>query len=182
MTALLYQVRMLGGDETRSNRMEKMLTGLIERTRRLMFELRPATLRRNGIEPAVAELVRDGPWQSATVDIDVPRQSETVEALSYRTIRELVVNARKHSRADTLSVSGRAHDGVLEFTVADDGVGFDVDQARDPVQMHGHLGLETMVERIRLAGGRVEISSSPGHGAETVFTVPAAPRQAPVQS
>ena len=178
MTALLYQVRMLGGDEARSGQMEEMLTGLIERTRRLMFELRPATLQRDGIEAAVTELVRDGPWSTATVDVELPRQSETVEALSYRTIRELVVNARKHSNADTLAVTGRARDGVLEFTVSDDGVGFDVEQARDPVQMHGHLGLDTMIERIRLAGGKVEISSSPGHGAQTVFTMPAAPRTA----
>jgi PAS domain S-box-containing protein len=182
MTALLYQVRMLGGDEARSSQMEEMLAGLIERTRRLMFELRPATLERDGIKPAIGELVRDGPWSSATVDIDVPRQSETVEALSYRTIRELVVNARKHSQADTLTVTGRAHDGVLEFSVVDDGVGFDVGQARDPVQMRGHLGLDTMIERIRLAGGKVDISSSPGQGARTVFTMPAAPREDPAPS
>ena len=108
----------------------------------------------------------------------MPRQSETVEALSYRTIRELVVNARKHSQAQTLTVTGRAHDGRLEFIVSDDGVGFDVERARDPMQMHGHLGLDTMIERMRLARGKVDISSSPGHGVRTVFTMPAAPREA----
>ena len=109
-----------------------------------------------GWRPAIAELAEDGPWQRAQVDIDLPRQSDTAEALVYRTVRELIVNARKHSRATELRVQGRAEGGELVFDVEDDGVGFDVERARDRDRMRMHLGLDTSAERVRIAGGRLD--------------------------
>ena len=42
MTAMLMQIRRLGGDDPRLAELETMLAGALDRTRRLMFELRPA--------------------------------------------------------------------------------------------------------------------------------------------
>jgi signal transduction histidine kinase len=97
-----------------------------------------------------------------------------VEVLCYRSLRELIVNARKHSQARTLRVSGHEFDGQLAFTVADDGVGFDTAQAMDCSDFH--VGLATVVERLRLAGGDIEILSSTGAGTEIRMTLPAEPR------
>jgi signal transduction histidine kinase len=71
-------------------------------------------------------------------------------------------------------VTGRESGGQLAFTVADDGVGFDTAQAMDGSDFH--VGLATMVERLRLAGGEVEIVSSTGAGTEIRMTLPAEPR------
>jgi signal transduction histidine kinase len=152
----------------------EMLEGAIDRTRRLMFEIRPAALEREGLAPMISRVARDGPWLSAQVDIAIERQSHTVEALCYRSLRELIVNARKHSQATTLRVTGHESDGQLAFTVADDGVGFDTAQAMDGIDLH--VGLATVVERLRLAGGDVEIVSSNGSGTEVRMTLPAEPR------
>jgi malonate decarboxylase alpha subunit len=54
------------------------------------------------------------------------------------------------------------------------GVGFDTAQAMDGSDFH--VGLATMVERLRLAGGEVEIVSSTGAGTEIRMTLPAEPR------
>jgi PAS domain S-box-containing protein len=149
----------------------EMLEGAIDRTRRLMFEIRPAALEREGLAAMISRVARDGPWLSAHVDIPIERQSQTVEALCYRSLRELIVNARKHSQATTLRVSGHESGGRLAFTVADDGVGFDSAQAMDDSDFH--VGLATVVERLRLAGGEVEIVSSNGTGTEIRMTLPA---------
>jgi PAS domain S-box-containing protein len=152
----------------------EMLEGAIDRTRRLMFEIRPAALEREGLAAMISRVARDGPWLSARVDIAIERQSQTVEALCYRSLRELIVNARKHSQARTLRVTGHDSGGQLAFSVADDGVGFDTDRPMDGSDFH--VGLATVVERLRLAGGDVEIVSSNGAGTEIRMTLPAEPR------
>jgi len=154
-----------------------MLAGALDRTRRLMFELRPQVLQREGLAAAIEELAAEGPWSSHTVEIEVPRQSDTAEALVYRTIRELIINARKHSQASELRVSGAVDDGELVFDVRDDGVGFDLDRALDRDLMRLHLGLDTCAERVRVAGGELEMQSEPGQGARFRLRLPVAPAE-----
>src|SRR6476646_2446642 len=174
MTAMLMQVRRLGGDDPRVAEPEAMLAGALDRTRRLMFELRPQVLQREGLAAAIEELAAEGPWSSHTVEIEVPRQSDTTEALVYRTIRELIINARKHSQASELGVSGTVQDGELVFDVWDDGVGFDLDRALDRDLMRMHLGLDTSAERVRVAGGDLRMQSEPGQGARFQLRLPVA--------
>jgi two-component system NarL family sensor kinase len=157
-------------------RFEQLLTEALDRTRRLMFELRPHVLQRSGLGAAIDELAVEGPWTEAEVAIDVARQTDTLEAVAYRALRELIINARKHSRASRLSVRGWQENGVLRFVVEDDGVGFDVARALDRDRMRMHIGLDATGERLNLAGGSLEIESSPGSGARFELSLPAQPR------
>ena len=174
MIAVLLQLQRVQPEQPTLVSAAEMLEGAIDRTRRLMFEIRPAALEREGLAAMISRVAREGPWQSAQVDIAIGRQSGTVEALCYRSLRELIVNARKHSQATALRVTGHDSDGQLAFTVADDGVGFDTARAMDGSDFH--VGLATVVERLRLAGGDVEILSSTGAGTEIRMTLPAEPR------
>jgi signal transduction histidine kinase len=53
--------------------------------------------------------------------------------------------------------------------VADDGVGFRVDEAVERARRRLSFGLSTIIELVRLAGGQVDVTSSPGVG--TVVTI-----------
>jgi PAS domain S-box-containing protein len=174
MIAVLLQLQRVQPELPTLVSAAEMLEGAIDRTRRLMFEIRPAALEREGLAAMISRVAREGPWLSAHVDIAIGRQSGTVEALCYRSLRELIVNARKHSQARTLRVTGHECDGQLAFTVADDGVGFDAARAMDGSDFH--VGLATVVERLRLAGGNVEIVTGTGAGTEIRMTLPAEPR------
>jgi signal transduction histidine kinase len=55
----------------------------------------------------------------------------------------------------------------LRLEVGDDGAGFD---AADPSRREG-LGLSSLRERARLAGGELEVTSSKGKGTRLVFSV-----------
>jgi PAS domain S-box-containing protein len=176
MTALLMHVRMMMRSDPGLERFEQLLTEALDRTRRLMFELRPHVLQRSGLGAAIDELAVEGPWTEAEVAIDVARQTDTLEAVAYRALRELIVNARKHSKASRLSVRGWQADGLLRFVVEDDGVGFDVARALDRDHMRMHVGLDATGERLNLAGGSFEIESSPGAGARFELSLPAQPR------
>jgi signal transduction histidine kinase len=152
-----------------------LLASTLDRTRRLMFEIRPPLLESHGLGHAVGELLdqtrRDMGIQAA-VTVDVARLSPSAESLVYRTVQELVSNARKHARATRLDVSLAAAGGRLEGVVSDDGSGFDITRARDRSVMRLHLGLEAVAERLRLAGGDFSIESRPGEGTIARFGLP----------
>jgi PAS domain S-box-containing protein len=152
-----------------------LLASTLDRTRRLMFEIRPPLLESHGLGHAVGELLdqtrRDMGIQVA-VTIDLGRLSPSSESLVYRTVQELVSNARKHARATRLEVSLTAAHGRLEGIVRDDGSGFDTTRARDRSLMRLHLGLEAVAERLRLAGGDFSIESVPGNGTIARFGLP----------
>jgi PAS domain S-box-containing protein len=146
-----------------------------ERTRRLTFELRPAVLHEQGMAPAISAMVHQAAEElGATAAVNVPKRrfDWSVEELVYRTVQEAVANVRKHSEASNILVTVVPRRDRLTAVVADDGKGF------DPVETTGrpdrllHIGLETLVERVRMAGGTVDVDSAPGAGTRVSFDVP----------
>ena len=177
MTAMLMQIRRLGGDDPRVAELETMLAGALDRTRRLMFELRPQVLQREGLAAAIEELAAEGPWSSHTVEIEVPRQSDT-----HGSARLPHDPRADHQRSQALAGIGaagvrRGAGGELVFDVRDDGVGFDLDRALDRDLMRLHLGLDTSAERVRVAGGELRMQSEPGQGARFQLRLPVAPAE-----
>ena len=149
----------------------------LERTRRLMFELRPPLLEAHGLAHAVRDLVDHANHElglEVDAHVDVPRYSEAFETLVYRIVREGVANVRRHARAHRLEVTLVHEDGALRGTISDDGRGFDVHRALDRHRTRMHLGLDATIERIRLAGGEIEIDSAPGEGTRIAFQLPGA--------
>jgi signal transduction histidine kinase len=150
----------------------------IDRTRSLMFELRPPLLDSSGLAVAVSELVRVLSAEEGfegTTQCSIERLPDVVESLAYRTLAELLSNVRRHARATTLHVSLAVEDGMLQGMVADDGTGFDVRVALDVRTAPLHLGLDSTAERLRLAGGDLAIESELGSGTVVRITIPLDP-------
>jgi PAS domain S-box-containing protein len=138
-----------------------------ERTRHLIFDLRPQLLEAEGVMPAIAEVAAVA-GREAGFDVDVAhspvRFDPAVEALLYRVMQEAIVNARKHAQANRVRCSLRAlPDGVVA-EVADDGVGFEVEHAVERARERLSFGLSTIIELVRLAGGSIDVDSVPGDG------------------
>ena len=147
----------------------------IDRTRSMMFELRPPLLDSSGLAVAVSELVRVLSAEEGfegTTECRIERLPEVVESLAYRTLAELLSNVRRHARATRLHVSLAVEDGVLRGVVTDDGTGFDVRVALDRRTAPLHLGLDSTAERLRLSGGDLEIESEPGAGTVVRLAIP----------
>jgi signal transduction histidine kinase len=77
----------------------------------------------------------------------------------FRIAQEAVVNAGRHSGADTVSISLRMVDSDVELRVTDNGHGFG---DGDPISLAppGHLGIASMRERAALLDGSLDIESS----------------------
>jgi PAS domain S-box-containing protein len=190
MTATLFALdRMLraadAGDVTRAAAAARAarptLAEATERTRRLSFELRPPTLEMHGVGRAVRVLADElggGAGFEVTVQTRLRRYDETTETLVFRAVREALTNARKHAGASRVDVSVVERRGVIECEVADDGVGFDVEQVRTLDRVRLHFGLDALAERLRLAGGDLAIESGPGRGTRIRMSVPVVRRAA----
>jgi signal transduction histidine kinase len=97
-------------------------------------------------------------------------QRELPEDLSlclYRVAQESLRNIGRHAAARTVRVAltGGASVGMV---IEDAGAGF----APDEVRGKGGLGLVSMEERVRLAGGTFSIQSRPGKGTRVEVRVP----------
>jgi signal transduction histidine kinase len=98
---------------------------------------------------------------------DIGRYPRETEAAVYFCILEALQNTAKYAGASTASVALAASGGQLEFTVTDDGAGFDVAAAGDGT------GLQGMTDRLAAVGGTVAIESAPGHGTTVSGCLPA---------
>ena len=153
------------------------LGAALERTRRLMFELRPPLLETGGIAAAVRDLAEQTAAEvglALTLTLDVRRHDPHTEAIVYATIREALANVRRHAHAANLRIGIQDDAELVDVEIVDDGVGFDPATTLDERQRF-HLGLATMRERVRLAGGHLEIRSQPGHGTRLTFRIPTRP-------
>jgi signal transduction histidine kinase len=146
-----------------------------DRTRRLMFELRPAILHEQGLSAAVRVLADQTAREAdATAHVRCPggRYGRTTEELVYRTVQEALANVRKHARPRTVSVTLEEADGRLTGEIRDDGRGFDMAEVSRRQSAILHLGLDSLIERVRAAGGDAAIDSAPGAGTRVQFAVP----------
>ncbi len=95
----------------------------------------------------------------ADLEADVSAEP-SLELVVYRIAQEALLNAARHSRADTVWLQLRRDHDALSLSVIDNGVGF-MDDGRTA---GGAFGLVLMRDRARSVGGRMEIRSRPGSG------------------
>jgi DNA-binding NarL/FixJ family response regulator/anti-sigma regulatory factor (Ser/Thr protein kinase) len=108
-----------------------------------------------------------------------PLTPET-QLAALRVAQEAIANSRKHAAASSVEIELTFGDERAILAVADDGRGFDPATAlAAPPTPHGGMGLRGMAERVRRAGGEMEIVSAPGQGARIVVQLPYAPIASP---
>jgi NarL family two-component system sensor histidine kinase YdfH len=84
-------------------------------------------------------------------------------------IREALSNVARHAQARQVWIRAVQHETTVVVEVRDDGIGFD---AETITLQPGHYGLLGLRERARLAGGQLDIVTSPGAGTTIRLAVP----------
>jgi signal transduction histidine kinase len=80
--------------------------------------------------------------------------------------KELVNNAIKYSEAKNISINSTFKKGEVNFTVQDDGIGF------DNGKIYSGNGLKNIKSRIQELGGILHINSVPGKGSSFTYFIP----------
>jgi two-component system, NarL family, sensor histidine kinase DevS len=152
----------------------KQIDEEIVKLRRLITELRPASLDTIGLEAAL-EALADQHEHDSNLQVDcvleLPRDEDSrptpvLETAVYRLVQEALTNASKHSLARHATLAVRAGRGTIEIEVADDGVGF------EPALVQEGFGLVGMRERAALLGGSLEVESTRGAGTRMRAEIP----------
>lgn len=141
--------------------------------RQSIASLLPAQLERASIDEALDALLDEFRRAHPAVQVTfeggkLKNWPPSLEAPVYRVIQEALNNAGKHAQAGKAVVRIQSLTGLLVVQVSDNGVGFDVAQARGNASgEHGgqpHFGLRSMQERVEQAGGTFALTSDPGKG------------------
>ena len=137
--------------------------------RAIVVGLRPADLAGDGLGLALRKQVELlDHVHSADIRFTgepFPKLTPAREAAAYRIAQEALHNALRHGEPSTVLVDVSAHDGMVRIEITDDGRGFDAKAAG--------LGLTSMRDRARAAGGRLDVRSRPGGGTTVRLEVPA---------
>jgi two-component system, NarL family, sensor kinase len=87
----------------------------------------------------------------------------------FRIMQESLQNIIKHSRARSVRIIFNYQSACLDITITDDGVGFDVNAMTKNAD---GLGLQNIVSRAALIGGKVNITSATDKGTSIQITTP----------
>jgi PAS domain S-box-containing protein len=98
---------------------------------------------------------------------DFPRLESAIENGIYRTAQEAVINALKHSQAESIYFTLGIRDGLAFVIVRDDGCGFDLERTES-----NGIGLASMVERAEIIGAKLNVLSKNGKGTTITLEVP----------
>lgn len=147
--------------------------GIVDRAiaqiRGMALNLRPTMLDDLGLvealEWALEQQAKAAGWQTTLqADEIVMPLPPDIETACFRIAQEALTNVARHAQATRAGVTLRLRDGELELSVADNGIGFNVEQYRSPEKRRAHFGLVSMSERASLAGGRLDVEPAPGGG------------------
>ncbi|WP_026695922.1 sensor histidine kinase [Peribacillus kribbensis] len=152
----------------------KLVEGMIHQSqlemRALLLHLRPAPLKGKSLHEGIEELLNE---LEHKVPLEIQRKLEPVMADKgiedhlFRILQESVSNTLRHSKATTLEVVLIKRDDFIIMRVMDDGVGFEVEEAKS-----GSYGMQNMQERALEIGGTLKLISVKNQGSRLEVKVP----------
>lgn len=97
------------------------------------------------------------------------RFDKLVELGIYRITQELLNNALKHSKAESIQVQIISRSDSLVLMVEDDGIGFNIQEVDDEDEGIGLLNIES---RAKALGGSFYLDTAEGHGVIATIEIP----------
>jgi signal transduction histidine kinase len=168
--------RELGGDSMVYSALESLrgsVGEIADDLHRICCRLHPAILENLGLAIAVRSFCEEyTTWTNVRTrftQCGVPSKlAPSIALCLYRVVQEALRNVAQHARATRAVVLMRGVEGAIEVSIKDNGCGFCVDGAG----RNGRLGLVSLNERVKLAGGRFSIESAPDRGTRIHAWVP----------
>ena len=171
----------IGGDAAESvktsiDAVDGLLGDCMAVSRDLTMELSPPILHRGTLGDALEWL---GGWfgekHGMEVAVDVQDElpsTEPVRVLFFHAVREMLLNALKHSGAKTAKLAMFGQEDDLAIVVEDGGSDFQPDVVEMKLKESHSFGLPNIKERMEALGGRMEIGRTASGGAHFRLIMP----------
>jgi signal transduction histidine kinase len=144
--------------------------------RRIIEDLRPSSLANLGLTASLEILAREFSERSGievATGVEPVELDESRQLTVYRLVQESLTNVGKYAQAKQVDISVRNYGNHVEVDIKDDGIGFDVTQARPSTH-----GLAGMRHRVEASGGHLTVVSAPGKGTRIAAVLPKLPAAA----
>jgi two-component system sensor histidine kinase DegS len=155
----------------------------IQEARQVIFNLRPLRYDKMELVPALTNYLKSFETQYHMKTEFLVSGDETIlfprtKIFLFRIVQEALSNVQKHAKANRVEVQLEIGVRLLQVTIIDDGVGFNMEAVlRDP-EKWDHFGIRGILERARLVGGEATIDSRKGRGTRIVLRVPLSDKEA----
>lgn len=136
----------------------------------MAFDLLPKSLEKGDLLFAIQQLSKKYPQsfnfnlQFEVEEIDLPIEIKTI---IYRIFQEFINNSVKHSNAETLTTKVSKEILHYEFTLMDNGIGFNI---KEKFEGKGN-GLHNLTSRLNAIKAKYKFESSPENGTTLTFSV-----------
>lgn len=153
------------------------LNHVIQSIRDYIQELQPNDYSCASLQEGISELIDDF-RENSVLHVEMTADGEQVRDLNIvqintllHAIRELIINAAKHSRATVIKISLLYKPEAVRVRLSDNGIGFDP-AALQPERAGEKQGLKNVFYKVGMLQGTVVFHSTPGRGAHFEITVP----------
>ena len=161
-------------DRKQVEKTNAQIDNLLKRMREISFDLMPTSLTRKGLAAALEEFI-DYCSKSNTLKINFQfAEFEVSQAQAinlYRIVQEVIHNTIKHAEASELLIELRQDGRKIVLATRDDGKGFNYDERS---KESSGLGLQNLVRRAEILGGKMFFESQKGKGTTYIFEIPIA--------
>lgn len=152
----------------------QLATACIAEARQISHDLHPHQLEHLGLKRALELLLVNAAqaseikftWKMDDLEKVFPAAAEMN---FYRILQESLNNILKHSRAKNVEVTLERDIHEVMLRITDDGCGFD---ANGMSANKKGMGLQNIIERVRMLGGKVRMDTAPAQGTSVMVTVP----------
>ena len=103
--------------------------------------------------------------QLMAVEVSSPQK----DLIILRLLQEIITNIIKHAQATTIAINTQLIEGNLQFTVIENGIGFDYEAIKN--QRKG-LGLYSINKRVEMINGEIVIDSAEQAGTKISIQIP----------
>ncbi|MDA8138970.1 MAG: PAS domain S-box protein [Desulfobacteraceae bacterium] len=168
------------GEESRQqiNDVINILQRSISDVRNLAYDLRPPGLDQLGLVRTLFVYCEDfAQTNNLKIDfiaagLDDLILDEDIQINIYRLIQEALHNVKKHAQAKGVTIRLVTSSPNLILRIIDDGKGFDASRWRAKAYKEKRMGLQSMVERVGLLGGTIDIRAHDQKGTGIFISIP----------
>jgi two-component system, NarL family, sensor kinase len=142
----------------------------VNEVRTISHNLMPENLVRNGLQPALTDLVQHiNTTQKVHINLVLEGLAQRMNAPQheiaiFRIVQELLNNTLRHAKAKTIDLTLSQTKNGLKIILHDDGIGFDTHKINDA----DGIGWRNVFTRVQLLNGTINVVSEVSKGTETV--------------
>jgi PAS domain S-box-containing protein len=156
----------------------EILQRSISEVRNLAYDLRPPGLDQFGLVRTLYTYCEEFAHNTGfkidfiAAGLDDLHLDDDIQINLYRLIQEALYNIKKHAQAKGVTIRLVASSPNLMLRIIDDGLGFEVARWRDRSHKEKRMGLQSMMERVGLLNGSIDIRSQDRKGTAIFITIP----------